>query len=614
MIAGMPSGAGTLIGGRFRLLGILGQGGMGRVWRGRDEFLDRDVAVKEVLLPPEMAEAERSRLIARTVREAKSAARLNHPGIVTIHDVIEHERVPWIVMEYVPGVPLGSVLKDEGTLSLQRAAAIGAEVADALAHAHAAGIVHRDLKPDNILVSGDRVVITDFGIARILDATSKMTSTGTIMGTPHFMAPEQLEGRQAGPAADLWSLGATLYLAIEGRPPFDGPTLTALITAVLTGDPAVPRQAGPLAKALARLLVKDPAHRPTAAAIAVMLDGSTGISPTGLAVPSQPLAGLTVGNPLPPPTAPARRTGPAPGPVFPYGLPDATYPVSSVPSALPALSASRASARFPARDAGKDLLVSGQRARRRSRHRTGLITAGAAVVFAAVGILAFVNRPAPSLTATGKVTATLTDPASKGVYSIAFGPDGTLATGDLNGKTYLWDTATGKLTATLTGDSVAFGPDDTLATGDGNGKTYLWDTATGKVTATLTDPASKGVNSVAFGAGGTLATGDGSESAYLWDTATGKLTATLNGPADTGGGLDSVAFGPDGTLATAYGIGSGIDDFNVYLWDTATGKLAATLTGSTGLVNSVAFGPGDILATGDSLGSTHLWNITYSGP
>jgi serine/threonine protein kinase len=313
----MPTGAGTLIGGRFRLLGPLGQGGMGRVWRGRDELLDRDVAVKEVLLPPEVPEGVRTELIARTIREAKSAGRLNHPGIVTIHDVIEHGRVPWIVMEYVPGASLGSVLKKEGRLPLQRAGAIGAKVADALAHAHACGIVHRDLKPDNILIWGDRVVITDFGIARILDATSRMTSSGTIMGTPSFMAPEQLDGRQAGPAADVWSLGATLYLVIEGRLPFEGPTLTALITAILTRDLTVPRQAGRLTGLLVQLLTKDPAGRPTAAALAAILGGGVGASPAGPAGPYVPPAGLPAGSPSLPPVVRAREPWPPTGTISP---------------------------------------------------------------------------------------------------------------------------------------------------------------------------------------------------------------------------------------------------------------------------------------------------------
>ncbi|MEV6582777.1 serine/threonine-protein kinase [Streptomyces sp. NPDC051582] len=260
----MNATGGETIGGRYRLLELIGQGGMGRVWRGRDETLGREVAVKEVLLPQGVSDAERDRLVQRVLREARAGARLNHPGIITVHDVVEHGGAPVIVMEYVIGVSLGTALKRNGPLPVPRAAGIALAMLKALRRAHEAGIVHRDLKPDNVLLMDDRVIITDFGIAHMADATTALTRTGTVMGTPAFMAPEQLLGRPPSPANDLWALGATLYAVVEGEAPFSGETFSALCIAVATQDPRPPLRAGALAPLLAALLTKEPARRPTA--------------------------------------------------------------------------------------------------------------------------------------------------------------------------------------------------------------------------------------------------------------------------------------------------------------------------------------------------------------
>ena len=214
------SDEGRRIAGRYRLTEQIGRGGMGTVWRADDEVLGRQVAVKRLHARPELSADELATLFERTRREARSAARIAHPNVIVVHDVVDDEGRPCIVMEYVPGPTLAELLEDGRTLPYQEAARIGLDMVAALRAAHAAGVLHRDVKPGNVLLgAGDRLVLTDFGIA-MTDGTSTLTKTGEMVGSIHYMAPERIRGLTPGTASDLWALGATLYQAVEGRPPF----------------------------------------------------------------------------------------------------------------------------------------------------------------------------------------------------------------------------------------------------------------------------------------------------------------------------------------------------------------------------------------------------------
>jgi serine/threonine protein kinase len=253
-------GQGRLVGRRYRLLAPVGRGGMGMVWHAHDVLLDRDVAVKELILPFGLDHAGKQVAYRRVLREARSAARLSHPGIVTVHDVVEEDGRPWIVMELVRAWSLEQAIRQNGPLPAAQTAEIGIRVLDALRHAHAAGILHRDVKPGNVLLTQDRVVLTDFGIAA-LEGDVSITQTGLLMGSPAYIPPERLQGRPITQAADLWSFGATLYAAVEGRPPYEGPDAVAVLGAVLTQEPTRPQRAGALLPVIEGLLRKNPADR-----------------------------------------------------------------------------------------------------------------------------------------------------------------------------------------------------------------------------------------------------------------------------------------------------------------------------------------------------------------
>jgi hypothetical protein len=246
---------------RYRLVGQLGRGGMGCVWAARDELLGREVAVKELVLPAGMAPDDVRELGERAIREARAIARLDHRNVVRIFDVVFADGRPWIVMELVPSRSLYEVVSSDGPMPPEEAARIGLGVLAALRAAHRAGILHRDVKPANVLLGHHgRVVLTDFGLATAV-GDSSMTSTGIVLGSPSYLAPERTAEGEIGPAADLWSLGATLYAAVEGKPPYAKSSPMATLTALATEPPRPAAQAGVLGPVLAALLEKDPARR-----------------------------------------------------------------------------------------------------------------------------------------------------------------------------------------------------------------------------------------------------------------------------------------------------------------------------------------------------------------
>ncbi|HZG89086.1 MAG TPA: serine/threonine-protein kinase, partial [Pseudonocardia sp.] len=255
------------IGNRYRLEERIGAGAMGAVWRATDELLNRTVAVKELLaaaVPARGGALEESR--QRILREGRIGARLQHPHVISMFDVVVHEDSPWLVMEYLPSQSLAQRLAQDGALPPREAADIGRQVADGLAAAHKAGVVHRDIKPGNVLLGDDgRVKLTDFGVSRAVDDV-QLTRTGLIAGTPAFLSPEVARGHEPTAASDVFALGATLYAAVEGHPPFGlDDNAYALLHKVATGVVEPPQRSGPLTEVMMRLLSVDPDDRPTAA-------------------------------------------------------------------------------------------------------------------------------------------------------------------------------------------------------------------------------------------------------------------------------------------------------------------------------------------------------------
>ncbi|MCX5381508.1 serine/threonine-protein kinase [Streptomyces sp. NBC_00091] len=340
----MPSGqandgdlVGKALGGRYRVTEMIGRGGMGVVARAVDEVLGREVAVKLLRAYTDASPAELADLRTRMQREAQAAARIRHGGVVTVHDVTEEQGLPVIVMELVDGPSLDDVVSQRGALDPYEAAAIGAKLMDALDAAHRAGVLHRDVKPGNVLLErGGRVVLTDFGIATMEtsddEAMAKLTRSGELVGSLDYLPPERAQGREPGPASDIWSLGMTLYAAVEGVSPFRRTSVWSTMAAIVAEPLPEPRRAGALAPVLLALMAKEPEHRPTADQARAMLEqvaaGGAGAAPAPVPAPVAPA-------PVPPtPTAPSVLAA-APGFGPPPAAVDVSFPQPYAPAPQP---------------------------------------------------------------------------------------------------------------------------------------------------------------------------------------------------------------------------------------------------------------------------------------
>ncbi|WP_030415405.1 serine/threonine-protein kinase [Streptomyces sp. NRRL S-1448] len=333
---GIFGGEGRLIGGRYRLGIRLGRGGMGTVWRATDELLGRQVAVKELHLDEATAEPEARVQRERAMREARTVAGIKHPNVIVVHDVVEQDGRPWIVMELVEGPSLADRLQSGGPVAPREAARIGVALLGALRAAHARGVLHRDLKPANVLMESvtGRVVLTDFGIAQVPGVTT-LTDAGGFVGSPEYTAPERMAGRQTGPEADLWSLGVLLCAALNGESPFRRDSLGGVLHAVVYDEIELPEPARPLQAVLGGLLERDPDRRMGLTETEQLLRGylhsgrAPERDPAGPAVPGTP-AGQ--GAPAGRGTPAGQGTPGVPGPPFPGAqAPGTPYPGAQAP-------------------------------------------------------------------------------------------------------------------------------------------------------------------------------------------------------------------------------------------------------------------------------------------
>ncbi|MEV7012468.1 protein kinase [Streptosporangium sp. NPDC051022] len=354
----MPEQQTRVLADRYELIAPLGRGTMGTVWRAHDRSLGREVAIKEIRQEPGLSEAQRAELRERMIREGRTAARISHPSVATVHDAIVEDGSPWIIMELVQARSLEQVIEEEGPLPPRLVAEIGVDLLGALRAAHDQGVLHRDVKPGNVLITeSGRVVLTDFGIAKA-EGDSSLTKTGMVIGSPGYTAPERARGEHTGPESDLWSLGATLYFAVEGRPAFERSSVAETLAALMTDKADPPTQAGPLRPVLEQLLERNYQVRPSHTQAIAMLRTVADTPSTATATPAEPAASA----------ASAASAGATPEPAPAASAPSASFaattattatattaePANSVGPAAPTAPRGTSTSPAPASPAGED--------------------------------------------------------------------------------------------------------------------------------------------------------------------------------------------------------------------------------------------------------------------
>ncbi len=597
--------------GGYRLLGRLGAGGMGQVYLGVSPG-GRTVAVKLI----HSVHARDAQFRERFAREVEAAHRVGGFHTALVVDADPHADPPWMVTAYIEGPSLHEAVRRAGPLPLDQVRVLGAGLAEGLGAIHACGLVHRDLKPGNVILAADGPRIIDFGVARVVDASTGITMTGTVIGTVAFMSPEQIRGEVAGQASDVFSLGGVLGFAATGRPPFGTDSPVSIMYRVVNQPPDLAGVAdGGLREVIAGCLAKSPADRPPVRAVLAALS-RPGLALSAFSSPARAAAyhapagvapaatGYEASTETPAPAA----TGPVRGALSPRGT---VPPAGATPSRTMSSRAGHV---------------------RRSRPKAGLIAAaaaGAAVVVAVILAVALIpastpNAAAghrPSAAASAGSTITLHGADTTGSNDVSFIAGGRLlADTGPDGRAYAWDLATRTLVHSLTTprqtsvDS-AFSPDGTLlasAVGPYAVGVDLWDVATGQRITTLTNPPQhNGVVKLVFSPDGKfLAVADGGH-VCVWNLATDALTVNLTTP---GGGITAMAFSPDGKLlATSTNTGS-LSVNPVLLWDVATGDQVATpLAGLQGVekwgVQGLAFSPDGKLLALSGIGGIYLWEI-----